>query len=310
MIDTQGRVTKGKPRRGHETVEYARVKAHMIELMDQETPDPEIAAIIGVSRNTFWHLKKRILKEMIDTKIAERVAAREFMRLDHQMIQLVKYMDSMYELGAAPEAPYISAFTNLSKRIAELVGANAAIAYSIENVDAERADILRVHQEEMAQSLNRFYSLAERVAADGIGSGLTREERERELANMVNALGVGVVEHDETGAVVQDAEIVELDEELDEDEDEDEDEEVIELDRDPTIDDFLDTGELIDIVVGSKYDRARAIREVASGRTDAETPGRWVSGKFVSWWHDMGDNTPDDDYGDGQVEDAPADLDD
>jgi hypothetical protein len=309
MIDTQGNVTMGKPRRGHQTVEYARVKAQMVELMDQEIPDPEIAAIMGITRATFWQLKKRVLREIIDTKIAERVAAREYMRLQHQETQLVRYLNSCWAADVPPDAVYIGQFVNLSKRISELIGADAAIAIQVEHVDSEHADQTRTIQLENATALNRFYELAERVAADGIGSGLTKEERERELANMVAALGPGLSSgsgdsaHDNDHIV--DAEVVE---------DEADTEEMVVIEQcDPDHpDDFLEDEEMVDIEVLSVRAQIVATREVASGQGDAETPGRWIAGKWVSWWHELGSNDriDDDAYEPYLLEDASADLDD
>lgn len=281
-------------------VDYARVKAHIIELLDEEVPDREIAARVGVSAGGFYKLKVRILKEVIAPDIALNVAAREYMRLDKQMKQLVTYLDQCWLTGIAPDANYITAFTNLSRRLADLVGANAAIAITIDHGDDDEASQnLRDHQLDMAKQLNRFYELQDRLTngtgQPGIGSGMTAEERDRELANLQAAIGEGEVlkpedygltdtAHDTTldddSPDIEDAvELIELDGVPGEDHWEDppdgEERELIEIPR--------DKGKIVDL-------HRRYQRECAANAGDAETSGRWVNGKFVSWWHDNGDN--------------------
>lgn len=347
MLDTHGNAWPGKPRNGHEVVEYQKVKAHIVELLDQEVPDHEISARVGLAPSSLYQLKKRILKEVINTKIAERVAARELMRLHHQEALLIKYMNSQYATGEAPDAAYINAFVNISRRVADLIGADAAIAISVEHIDSDRADMLRNSQVDLSTALNRFYTLGDRLVNGGIGSGLTEEERQREMANLLNALGPGAdpavlfgngngngngnqtvtEERDADGNIIRDAEVVddeETDEESDEDNEDNEDNEVIELDLDdpPTAE-----PEMVKVRTLSRNGNRILQRDIIAGRTIDETPGRWVRGGFVSWWHDFGEEegfqgavdfdnayspympVEDDDIDDVDVPDASSDLD-
>jgi len=282
MIDTHGNIRPGKPRKGREVLEYARVKADIIEMLDVEVPDREIAARLGLSRRGFFDLKRRILSEMIGGDIALNVAAREYMRLNRQMSKLIEYMDRCWDSGVAPEAPYVTAFTNLSRRIADLVGANAAIAFTIDNgEDAEVTRERHEHELNMAKQLNRFYELQDRLRGDlSIGSGMTREERDRELANLQAALPEGLAE-DAFG-------------DLPTGDGDDDIEDAIEVIEDDgyAAEDWHEG--YVEVPKLNRDDKRRQEIEAAAGRGDPETPGRWVAGKFVSWWHDNGDAAPED----------------
>lgn len=297
MIDTEGNIRPGKPRRGKEQVEYQRVKADIIDLLNLEVPDREIAARLGLSKSGFYQLKKRILKEIIPSDIALNVAAREYMRLDRQLGKLIRYMDNCWAAEIPPDAPYITAFTNLSRRVADLVGANAAIAITVDHGDDDDASqTLREHQLAMAAQLNRFYELQDRMATrvggpGAIGSGLTKEERDRELANLQAALPPGRAS-DELAKALADG----LADDFDDDSPDIED--AVELIEDDGFDDHdWDVG---DEIVAIPRDSGRSTtthrryeRECAAGAGDPEVPGRWVAGRFVSWWHDLGDSTPE-----------------
>lgn len=294
MIDTKGSVRKGKPRKGHEQREYKKLKNQICEMLDAEMPDREIAAVIGIGPATFYDLKKRIFREAVPKDIKINVATRQYMRIEHQLTQLVKYMDAMWADGTPPDATYLTAFTNLNRRLADLVGANAAIEFNV-NTDNEDKSETRDHEYRMAQQLNRFYELQDRLSGGdrGIGSGMTKEERDRELANLhtaVGELGIGVEglspeqewEEDVVAALGTDE-----DDDIDDIEDA---EEVIIIDGFRAED--WDVGdEVIEIPKLTNVEKRVAIRECASGNGNQETPGRWIKGVFVSWWHDMGDET-------------------
>lgn len=289
VIDTHGNIRGGRPRRGKEQLEYQRVKRSIVELLDLEVPDREIAARIGLSPNGFYSLKKRIFAEIVTQDIKVNVAARQYMRIERQMMQLIQYMDTMWAAGTPPDATYITAFTNLNRRLADLVGANAAMEFNV-NTDPEEKSETRDHEYRMAQQLNRFYELQDRLSGGdrGIGSGMTKEERDRELANLkmtVGELGIGV-------EGLSPEQEIEMDE-GDGDDDSDNIEDAIEVIDDPGFNEHdWDVGdEVVEVASLTNVEKRIAIRECASGSGDQETPGRWVKGKFVSWWHDMGDET-------------------
>lgn len=311
MINLAHEVTPGKPRGGKQQVEYAWVKMEIVELLHAEVPDKEIAARLNLSASGFYQLKRRILRESIDLTMAQNVAAREYMRLSHQETQLIKYMNQCWDSDdGPPDAPYITAFTNLSKRIADLLGANAAVAVTVEEIDGNRSAQIRRDQHDQARNLKAFYELSRRVASSGVGSGLSDEELERELTNITAALGEGGNGGEGDGAddatAITDAELI----------DDDADDADADADYDPTtsstpdadvdlthlveIDGFspdewsVHGGETITVGSLNRGETKALIREIAGGHGDQETPGRWVAGKFISWWHDSGDATPDD----------------
>jgi hypothetical protein len=345
MINTQHAIRPGPPRRGYEQVEYQRVKEEVIELMGLEVPDKEIAARIGLARGSFYSLKSRILHECLSENIAQTVAAREFMRLNRQASQIIEYLNTEAAANLPPNEKLINAYVNVSRRIADLMGANAPTMITVENVDSERSVQLHQQQVEMASKLTAFYELQDRMALTvggaAIGSGLTEEERQRELANATaiinpsrqrelddgysngtiidgevvdgaegdNGDGVGADGHDNHaptfpsggGRQVFGADGYALTQPVNDDVDPSSlsvfsdtiDDGGWEAGADEMID--LDGGSDDNVEISGDVDKIRylrrgearsLIREVAGHTGDQETPGRWVDGKFVSWWHE------------------------
>lgn len=280
MIDREGNIRPGKPRRGHEVVEYQRVKADVVEMMDAEMSDKEIATRLGISRKGFYNLKKRILREVLSIDIGQVVAAREFMRIELVERRVLVELNTLNAAGLGVDKDLIDSFIKLSKRKSDLMGANAPTQVTVENVDAERSVEIQQGQVRMAQQLQRFYQLADQFGA-GNGSGLTAPDRDREIA---------AIEAATEGLDISDAEVIEDDSDAIEMGDWDCDDEIMEIPGDEIVE-----GDLVDIATITQREQRALIREIARDGGDVETPGRWVNGRFVSWWVEAIQNPDDDD---------------
>jgi hypothetical protein len=301
VIDTDGNVRPGRPIGSHEKVEYARVKATVLEYLDMEMPHAEIAARIGIQPGSFHQLMKRILREVLDVNAGQNIAAREFLRIEQQERKLLQHINDLWTWRADEDvivraqacevdiAPLLNSFVNLSKRKADMMGANQPLQVQVEEVGEERAMSIRDDQRNLANALTRFYEIADKVGSQhgGLGSGMTADERDREIAAIaatIPQLGVTTVTDD---GDIDDAIVIG---EANEDED---DFGFIDLDGDDI--EIIGT-DLMDLTTLGRRDTAKLFKRIAAGDIDdTETPGRWVKGQFISFWHDEGD----DDHGDG-----------
>lgn len=282
MIDSMGRTKPGKPRRGYETVEWARVRADIWQMLNDEIPDPEIALRINTTPEYFYKLKKRLLSELAMEDVGRYVAAREVMRIEKQIRNVLKHLALIEASNEPPDERLMKMYVDLSKLKADYTGAYppAQYVHTMEMGDSITGNSQKEKGLADAAELEHLISLQDRVAAAGIGSGMTREERQREIANLqTEMVELGMAGID--GQVI-DAEVVDDEEELISFPGVDSEGRPLETDDSP---------EMLKVPRLSEKEKRRHVREHAAanvdGEDDRETPGRWLDGKFITFWHEV-----------------------
>lgn len=297
MITTDGNLKPGPPKRGYQRVEYAAVKANIRRWMEEEIPDPEIALRLNTTPGYFYKLKKKVLSEVADEEVGRYVAAVELIRIEKQIRIVLAHMQAIEDAHLPPDERLMKQYLDLSRHKVDIAGARMPVQHMIELANAERMDEVSARGMDVAIDLNQIMDYSDRIAAAGIGSGMTKEERERELENMQRemlALGMG------DGII--DAEVVD-DDTMDIPAT---DSEGIALENDDA------PAETIDIAKLNQQDARDLARECGQaaalgedGEDWRETPGRWLDGKFVTFWHDLGGKWEV--HEDGPDEDASGD---
>lgn len=258
-------------RQGHRRFHYAELKGRAVDMMNAELVDSEIALHLELTPAGWFNLKRKILRDVSNFETGRIVAAREFMRLERQEVRVLRALDLLDQAAMPPDEKLINMFVALVKTKAELTGAKAAMHLLVEEVDAERADeVMNNRSVTLAEDLTRFYELADRAAQGGIGSGLTAEERDRELEGLQREL----VEsgRDVTGALAMTGG----------------------TDEDGVVhpDEVIDPADMIELPVLGRRGKQQAARDIgrmtdADGMDMRESPGRWIDGEYVTFWHEV-----------------------
>ena len=164
------RASRGIMKADGDDVRAQMLKADILHLKHQGKSAAEIGAIVGLSRTAIVRMIPKIMREVLDEAGAEEVRGMELIRLE--MIT-----QSMWPALVKPEDPdfipddrMVNAYLNVSKRKAELVGADAPKQLKVDVNDNSAI------AEQLVTNVNRYMDLADRVAAGGIGSGRTAEE--------------------------------------------------------------------------------------------------------------------------------------
>jgi DNA-binding CsgD family transcriptional regulator len=156
----------GPPRKGQEEVEFARLKADVIRMRSANMTHAEIARRTGLSRPSVTQMLPRIYREFLVEAGVEDLLAIQFRRCERVIEEFWSNIiapTSFDEKLKAAETVF-----KFMKREADLFGLDAGKRIDLKVSDNNAAN---ANAETIADNVERFMDLADKLVKDGIGSG-------------------------------------------------------------------------------------------------------------------------------------------
>ena len=167
----------GPPKRGQEEVEFARLRADVVKMRSANMTHSEIARRTGLSRPTVTQMLPKIYRELLADSDVVALIANHFQRCEAMLEQL--WPDVL-----APQGDInLTTFEMRTKAIETVLkilkderdGRNFAKGVSITvNVGGGSDDIDGSPADKIADNVEAFMNLADKLVFDGIGSGRAR----------------------------------------------------------------------------------------------------------------------------------------
>jgi DNA-binding CsgD family transcriptional regulator len=156
----------GPPRKGQEEVAFARLKADVIRMRSANMTHAEIARRTGLSRPTVTQMLPRVYREFLAEAGVEDLLAIHFRRCE---VVIGEFWDNIIAPTSFDEKLKAAEMVlKMMKREADLFGLDAGKRIDLKVSDNNAAN---ANAETIADNVERFMDLADKLVKDGIGSG-------------------------------------------------------------------------------------------------------------------------------------------